>query len=301
MVIYFVHAFPLHRIEKSIKHLQHLAASLHNSFPALNKWRLNISPAPRWYGPMALAPRSVSPAEPELLGATAVPRRGDLGRWNMAKHVTKLNWLAIKLSWLKLSTGSLQNITQPSKYSEGRSIESSHIFRICPDALFPHCLVCLSPGPNGTDSEATSEIDEGVGNHLFTVESASTASRSSFGQWEAGFVTRVGRIWERRLVSLGKTRHDKCLQVWPEESMKLRILEGRMWRKGWYVFNLEKNAMNHCDDTMMSITSDWTMSQETRTLPYLGLSTVKFWSSTAYSTVMVSGTVFRDWRADLEL
>jgi len=63
---------------------------------------------------MALAPRSVSPAEPELLGATAVPRRG----------------------------------------------------------------------PNGTDSEATSEIDEGVGNHLFTVESASTASRSSFGQWE---------------------------------------------------------------------------------------------------------------------
>lgn len=128
----------------------------------------------------------------------------------------------------------------------------------------PPCLVCLSPGPNGTDSEATSEIDEGVGNHLFTVESASTASRSSFGQWEAGFVTRVGRIWERRLVSLGKTKHNmtsvyKCdlKKVWNWGSLKEEH-DGTddkclIW----------KNEMNNCDDTMMSITSDWTMSQKT--------------------------------------
>lgn len=74
----------------------------------------------------------------------------------------------------------------------------------------------------------------------------------------------------------------KILQVWPEESMNLRILEGRIWWKGWYVFSLEK-----CDESLRWYYDEYhfrlnNVTKKARTLPYLGLSTVKFWSSTAY-------------------
>ncbi len=159
--------------------------------------------------------------------------------------------------------------------------------------MFPPCLVSLSSGPNRTDSEAISEIDDGTGNNLFTVESASTASRSSFGQWEAGFL--AGSIWEISMVSLRKTRYDKW-QAYTSVTWSKHEIEdlGRIWWNVWH-FVPEKKSMNNniVMILMMNITISLQIEQcyrKTQTLPHLGLSTVKVWSSTAYRGVMHSGS-----------
>ena len=236
MVIYFAHAFPCaNRHYTDLKNLSNTFSTLQLPYtipfrPSTSEdW---TSPLPRvGTGPWHWHRARCLQQSRSCWGQPRYPEEviwDSETWWNIQLSLADLlyNWR----DWNCLITGSLQNITPPSKYSEGRSIESSLIFRYALMLCSPPCLVCLSPGPNGTDSEATSEIDEGVGNHLFTVESASTASRSSFGQWEAAFVTRVGRIWERRLVSLGKTKHDKCLQDFTSVTRRKYELEDP-WRK----------------------------------------------------------------------
>ncbi len=98
IVIWFVHAFPCaNHYHTELKNLSNPLSTPQLPY----KIPFRPSTSEDWRSPhvgagaMALAPRSVSPAEPELLGATAVPRRGELGPWNMVKHPTKLNWLAM--------------------------------------------------------------------------------------------------------------------------------------------------------------------------------------------------------------
>lgn len=128
----------LHRLEKSIKHLQHPAASLHNSFPALNKWRLNISPAPRWYGPWHWHRARCLQQSRSCWGQPRYPEEviwDSETWWNIQLSLADLlyNWR----DWNCLVTGSLQNITPPSKYFWREEYRIITYFQICPDALSP--------------------------------------------------------------------------------------------------------------------------------------------------------------------